>query len=443
MSDSEFERLCHAALEGTADDAELAAFRARLREDSAARAEYGRQAKIHALLTWQAGGAATPAAAESKEANVVRPSRWRFNKLAAVAAAIVLGAGALVWIIGGGARDGVRFDVIAASEGSGFEAGQSEARDGFELATGSVTFRLESGAVVEASAPCTLELKDAMHVSVVRGAITVDVGEEAKGFVVDTANARVVDLGTRFGVSVGEEDTDVVVLEGEVEVYKPGSDAPDSKLASLVRGEAVRVNSLWEAKRLKAVAIRGESLAILGGNGTKDPVVTRVTDDINDVGFHRFYSIHPRAMREGMLAYSTHGHVYWSALPGEEMPGQLKGADVVRTFSADRKDLGLKLSLDISAPSRVYVFFDQRTPVPEWLRRDFVKTKMQLRSGPWKPVSGVAGGIAPDESGELFVEYSVWKRELSQPGSVELGPPRRENDPLNRAMYGIAVKPLK
>ena len=35
------------------------------------------------------------------------------------------------------------------------------------------------------------------------GKATVDVGEAGKGFIIETVNARVVDLGTRFGVAVG------------------------------------------------------------------------------------------------------------------------------------------------------------------------------------------------------------------------------------------------
>jgi hypothetical protein len=69
-----------------------------------------------------------------------------------------------------------------------------------------------------------------------RGVVTATIPEAAVGFVVDTAAAQVVDLGTSFGVSVSEAGlTDVCVFDGEVEVSGP------SGTPKLVReGQAVR-----------------------------------------------------------------------------------------------------------------------------------------------------------------------------------------------------------
>ena len=134
-------------------------------------------------------------------------------------------------------------EILAASE-SPYQVGQRVSLERLEMATGSLRFRISSGAVVEMDGPVTLEFVDSMQLRLLRGAVTTDVGTEAKGFVVETASAQVLDLGTRFGVTVGDEgNTDVVVFEGEVEVYRAGRPRTrESRLASLYEGDAARVS---------------------------------------------------------------------------------------------------------------------------------------------------------------------------------------------------------
>ncbi len=89
----------------------------------------------------------------------------------------------------------------------------------YELVEGLATLRFDSGAEVVLEAPVTLELIDAMACRLLRGTIMSDIPPSAIGFVVDTQTARVVDYGTRFGVSAGENGEYMVqVLEGRVEV---------------------------------------------------------------------------------------------------------------------------------------------------------------------------------------------------------------------------------
>jgi hypothetical protein len=92
-------------------------------------------------------------------------------------------------------------------------------------------------------APATLELTHAMACKLVRGTLVADVPPSAIGFTVDTPDARVVDYGTRFGVSTGEDGKyHVQVLEGLVEVSSKttpasGQDMPEPK--KLRAGESV------------------------------------------------------------------------------------------------------------------------------------------------------------------------------------------------------------
>ena len=89
--------------------------------------------------------------------------------------------------------------------------------------------------------PAKIEVVNSMRVVLLRGVVTATIPESAIGFVVDTDTAHIVDLGTAFGVSVGDDGTtDVCVFEGEVSVSRKGS---TSSQPALVReGQAVRAS---------------------------------------------------------------------------------------------------------------------------------------------------------------------------------------------------------
>ena len=127
---------------------------------------------------------------------------------------------------------------LPTAEGSRVTAGT------LELVEGIATVKFDSGAEVVMEAPATLELTHAMACKLVRGTLVADVPPSAIGFTVDTPDAKVVDFGTRFGVSTGEDGKyHVQVLEGLVEVT--------SKSHATGTGEATQ-----EPKKLRA----GESV---------------------------------------------------------------------------------------------------------------------------------------------------------------------------------------
>lgn len=84
------------------------------------------------------------------------------------------------------------------------------------MQTGSLRFRVSSGAVLDFEGPVSLEFLNPMRLRLERGSINTDVGSEAKGFVVETPTANVLDIGTRFGTSVcADGSTDIAVFEGK------------------------------------------------------------------------------------------------------------------------------------------------------------------------------------------------------------------------------------
>ncbi len=461
---SAFEHMCHAVLEGSATEAELEQFRQRLHSNGSERKAYADQAQMHALLTWQKGRAAVPVPFVLAPTDFPVPSNivaFPFRK-AVLAAAAVLVAGFAVWQIADRRQSdgamavadatpapvekGVSIDILA-STGSPYQVGQRVVLESLKMNAGSLRFRISSGAVVDVEGPVTLEFVNPMRMRLLRGSATTDVGSEAKGFVVDTASATVLDIGTRFGVSYGDDgSTDIVVLEGEVQVFRAGvPKSPETKLASLYEGEGARMVSR-EAKiqRLQAAALRGDRLAIRGLNAPDSPVISNVTDNIKKANFYRCYTIVPGGMAEGAPASLTkwgHNKLAWHAMPGQLFPEALKGADVIGTFQGEviRQPLA-DINLELTRPCAVYVLFDSRATPPEWLKRDFRDTGTRLRSGPWWPDLVATQNLKPDKDGEIHIEHSVWRKDVPTAGTVTLGAVEPKRDKYPYAMYGIAVK---
>jgi hypothetical protein len=114
-----------------------------------------------------------------------------------------------------------------------------------ELVEGIATVKFDSGAEVVMEAPATLELVDAMACRLVKGTLVADVPPSAIGFSVDTPNAKVVDYGTRFGVSAGEDGKYLVqVLEGLVEVSPKSTNEPKQLRAGEKVDTGVRASQL-------------------------------------------------------------------------------------------------------------------------------------------------------------------------------------------------------
>ena len=119
---------------------------------------------------------------------------------------------------------------LPTAEGSRVAAGN------YELVEGLATLHFDSGAQVVLEAPATLELIDSMNCRLISGTLVSDVPPSAIGFTVDTLNARVVDYGTRFGVSTGKDGKYMVqVLSGKVEV----EDHTEAKLHKLTAGQNI------------------------------------------------------------------------------------------------------------------------------------------------------------------------------------------------------------
>ena len=464
-----FERLCHAVLEGSASEVELEQFRQLLRRNAAARKAYEQQVQIHALLTWQQGRAALPAPVVlaptdfQTQPNIIPFPLDRLIPLRrtalAIAAALVMILGFAFWHLSSRdhagvsvvAQKGVSVEILEVS-GLPYQVGQRVSLERLEMASGSLRFRISSGAVVAMAGPSSLEFVSPMRLRLLDGDLVADVGTEAKGFVVETKTAHILDLGTRFSVSVGEDDTtDIAVLQGEVEVY-PGNKPiqPETRLASLVEGEAVSVDRLFRLRRRTAVEVSLDSMVVHKRDLPSSSVISNVTDNIAAADFWGTYHIVPGAMGEGVRTYLKQGqmtNIRWRSMPGQPFPEELIGADVIGTFARTRAQAEQEprdIWIDLIRPCSVYILYDVRAPMRKWLERDFKDTGVRVRSGPWRPDASQIQGIEPDAAdGGYYVVYSVWRKDVPAAGRIKIGSQFANEATKSYSGFGIAVKAIK
>lgn len=212
---------------GEASEDETREINDRLRHDPAARDWLAQAVLLESALRFDAETLLSntpPAAAPEKSA-----ARWRstlkWSHAAAAAIAVLLSSA--VWFAM--QRAPVAAVLVKAQsckwgnsalptlEGSALTPGA------LELVEGMATLRFKSGAEVVMEAPVSLEIVSPMEAHVRRGTVVADVPPQAKGFTIRTPETTIVDFGTRFGVSAGDDGKCLVhVLEGLVEVNRQG-----------------------------------------------------------------------------------------------------------------------------------------------------------------------------------------------------------------------------
>lgn len=165
-----------------------------------------------------------------------------------------------------------------------------------------------------------------------------------------------------------------------------------------------------------------------------------MSDNVQPEEDAKFYEIVPKGLADDMKAYVDRPHE-WNGLTSGGLPAFLAGADYVRTFNDYRYLSELEIKVQLARPAIVYIFFDHRVPPPDWLKRQFEATGIDigLDEGPSpgepKRTVAVGGGQSIDNI------FSVWRRVCPQAEELEFGP--MGNKTGARAMYGIAVTPLE
>jgi ferric-dicitrate binding protein FerR (iron transport regulator) len=179
---------------------------------------------------------AEPSSDNVRAATRARP--WYWHGVTAAAAAIV--AAGAVWLINDTPNPVATLakarsckwgnSALPTMEGALLTPGT------LELLEGMATLKFESGAEVTLEAPVSMEVVSKMECRVKKGTVVADVPPQAKGFTIHTPETKIVDWGTRFGVSAGEDGKCLVhVIEGLVEVQRDG----ETKSRELHAGQRV------------------------------------------------------------------------------------------------------------------------------------------------------------------------------------------------------------
>lgn len=127
---------------------------------------------------------------------------------------------------------------LSPQEGAWLQGGQRLA-----LTSGMAEVMFRSGATVLIEGPAQFDLLGSNTGHLAQGRVTAKVPQPAHGFTVETPNARIIDLGTEFGVQVAQEQSGVQVFEGKVEVApKSPSTGATTKGRVLVAGQGIVID---------------------------------------------------------------------------------------------------------------------------------------------------------------------------------------------------------
>jgi ferric-dicitrate binding protein FerR (iron transport regulator) len=238
-------------LNGTLDETRLGDLEGRLRADPEARRYFVRYARLHTDLHRELRARQ----ASERVLDVIglpTPGpdrlRWRGPALAAIAAGL-LAAVALGWwgvrgISGSRAESTVAWLVNAqnCTWAGGDPPGELRVGTAVHIDRGLAELHFRCGARIVLEGPANLELVSDTSARLVTGRLTARVPPEASGFEILSPQGRVIDLGTEFGVSVGDGGTtEVVVFEGKVEAHP--ADGPGAGGVSVVSNQSAVITA--------------------------------------------------------------------------------------------------------------------------------------------------------------------------------------------------------
>ncbi len=164
--------------------------------------------------------------------------------------------------------EGDRWSVVSTSQ---LGPGQT-----LKMARGLMELEFKSGAKVTLEAPVTFTVKSSMRGILAHGKLTAEIPESAHGFTVSTPSGDAIDLGTSFGLFVGQDGvTETHVFEGEVVVRSDATQSRNDEL-HLTDDMAVRVSrDQLESNRIAAVPKRFTRIEFKEEELPSPPIVDR------------------------------------------------------------------------------------------------------------------------------------------------------------------------
>ncbi|MBN2023570.1 MAG: FecR domain-containing protein [Pirellulales bacterium] len=231
--------------------------------------------------------------------------------------------------------------------GSALAAGET-----ISLARGVVEVAFADGARVILEGQTTLDVLGRNAGRLRMGRLSATVPPSAHGFAIDTPTAKVVDLGTNFGVRVASDQVaEAHVFGGKIEVSPAvPAGAPATPLRQLVAGEAARIHAaVDQTPRVEAISASSDEFVLRLPPEIPRPrgppidrliasVVRRDGRGNNRAPIGPFDGRTPPlpsdawGLRPGAMFYSDRLYVV------RNIDEPLVGADYVRTFNSDKYD---------------------------------------------------------------------------------------------------------
>lgn len=347
-------------------------------------------------------------------------------------------------------------DVVWAKDNLGVEElSRLSTGETLHFTEGDLELIFDSSVRMRVRGPALLEIRSPIEVYSRFGVLSARVGEAGKGFVIETPNSRIEDLGTEFGVAVDQHGvTDVAVFRGAVDLtYGPYQSVLEPSLTRrLVQGQALTLSGDGTMKRLVSYdenrfpLFRNEPMV----DRSREAIFTRVTDNIRDGISVKSYRIIPGGLHEDSLAYVDREHE-WNGVDESGLPRILNGADFIMPFNQDKYLPDLRVDVTVARPARLFVFMSPVAHTPRWLSDNFEKTDMRIgldESGSFtnaagEPISRRGYRVARGPGQAIDTEFFVWQRDIVAPADVTLGSVRQARRGWGFCMYGIAAVPLE
>ncbi|QNN20892.1 FecR domain-containing protein [Planctomycetales bacterium ZRK34] len=277
-------QLIGAVVEGVADEAQRRQLTELLQHDPEARRAYLNHAQLQAELLWRytiADVQSPITLTDQPQARAVAPRRRFIRPLAAcAAAAAVITIAALLWYGLPEHADAPNEQphnptvaTLTNTEHATFDDSSDPMHLGnnlpsgpFQLAAGSAQIMLNSGAMVDLSGPCDIDLTGPNQASLHRGMFTAYVPPRAQGFTVDFPGPggtyRIVDRGTEFTLNVQSVNgSDLWVHQGSVELITPTTQMTLKAGESVsIRGDEIRRYIEPQTKRGRLVRFDADGI---------------------------------------------------------------------------------------------------------------------------------------------------------------------------------------
>lgn len=233
--------LASAYCDGQATESDVTELEGLIEADDAARRSFLAYALVHGQLPLVADQRPQGTSDKTAPRNRWSLGRWsigslfRFGRAAAVFVAIAATLGLGFRLTGNWLADNTepplatltaaRFALPPDSQAR-LWLGQAIGPGRFEIASGAAELVLKNGVVLLVDGASELDLVDELRAILRSGSVVVRVPKGMSGFRLDTATAKVLDLGTEFAVRIGRDlVTDVQVYDGAVIANGVGSGA--------------------------------------------------------------------------------------------------------------------------------------------------------------------------------------------------------------------------